>query len=106
MELAVKRRFSLSMLVPALVCLGMTEALAQSQYPILDRIAGNVIAKYQNSSCEQILAERSQPPSGMKAEEEKRAIEILHNDPQMREHFLNMVAAPIANKLFECGMIP
>ena len=24
----------------------------------------------------------------------------------MRAHFLNKVAAPIANKMFECGMIP
>jgi hypothetical protein len=24
----------------------------------------------------------------------------------MREQFLNKVAAPIANKMFECGMIP
>jgi hypothetical protein len=28
------------------------------------------------------------------------------HDPQMRTEFLNRVAAPIANKLFECGMIP
>ena len=31
---------------------------------------------------------------------------LLRNDPQMRTAFLNQVAAPIANKLFECGMIP
>jgi hypothetical protein len=37
---------------------------------------------------------------------EQRAIQALRNDPQMRTEFLNLVAAPIANKLFECGMIP
>jgi hypothetical protein len=31
---------------------------------------------------------------------------MLHNDPNMRNEFMNRVAAPIANKLFECGMIP
>jgi hypothetical protein len=31
---------------------------------------------------------------------------MLRNDPQMRTEFLNRVAAPIANKLFECAMIP
>jgi hypothetical protein len=31
---------------------------------------------------------------------------MLRNDPQMRTEFLNRVAAPITNKLFECGMIP
>ena len=37
---------------------------------------------------------------------EQRAIAMLKQDPQMRQYFLNKVAAPIANKLFECGMIP
>jgi len=37
---------------------------------------------------------------------EQRALQILRNDPQMRTEFLNRVAAPIANKLFECGLIP
>jgi hypothetical protein len=30
----------------------------------------------------------------------------LKNDPKMREQFLNKVAGPIANKMFECGMVP
>jgi hypothetical protein len=38
--------------------------------------------------------------------EEQRAITILHNDPQMRHAFMDRVAAPIANKMFECGVIP
>ena len=33
-------------------------------------------------------------------------IGLLKNDPQMRTAFINQVAAPIANKMFECGMIP
>jgi hypothetical protein len=37
---------------------------------------------------------------------EQRAMQALRNDPQMREAFINKVAAPIANKMFECGMIP
>jgi hypothetical protein len=37
---------------------------------------------------------------------EQRAVQALRNDPQMRTAFINQVAAPIANKLFECGMIP
>jgi len=28
------------------------------------------------------------------------------NDPQMRAAFINGVAAPIANRLFECVLIP
>jgi hypothetical protein len=29
-----------------------------------------------------------------------------HSDPQMRAAFIDRVAAPVANKMSECGMIP
>jgi hypothetical protein len=81
-------------------------ASAQESYPIMNKIAQKVIQKYQTSSCEQLAMEKSQPPTGKKAAMEQRAVEMMHNDPQMRTAFINQVAAPIANKLFECGMIP
>jgi len=31
---------------------------------------------------------------------------MLRNDPQMRQAFVDKVAAPIVNKMFECGLIP
>jgi hypothetical protein len=65
-----------------------------------------VVQQYQTSSCQQLAQEKSQPPTGQKAQLEQRAITTLRNDPQMRTAFMNQVAAPIANKLFECGMIP
>jgi len=76
--------------------------VAYAQYPIMDRVAEKVIQKYQSSSCEQLWAQKSQP----KSEEEQRVIGFLKGDPQMRQAFLNKVAGPIANKMFECGMIP
>ena len=33
-------------------------------------------------------------------------IQMLQGDPQMRTVFIDEVAAPIANKMFTCGMIP
>ncbi|MGO9266439.1 MAG: hypothetical protein ACLPXZ_12140 [Mycobacterium sp.] len=72
------------------------------QYPILDAVANKVIQKYQNSSCPQLMAQRDQP----RGPEEQHAIQLLRGDPQMRQAFIDRVAAPIANKLFECGMIP
>jgi len=77
---------------------------AQDQHPILDQVAHKVIQKYQTSTCQQLWAEREnkQPPSP----QEQKAIQFLRTDPQMRALFLNRVAAPIANKMFECGMIP
>jgi hypothetical protein len=75
---------------------------ASAQYPILDRVANKVIQKYQQSSCEQLWKKRQQPPS----EQEQRVIQFLRNNPDMRTYFINQVAAPIANKMFQCGLIP
>ena len=82
----------------------MLGAAGAQQFPIMDQIAQRVIQKYQNSSCQQLAMQRSQP--SQRSEMEQRAIGILQSDPQMRMQFINMVAAPIANKLFECGLIP
>ena len=74
------------------------------QFPIMDKIADKIVQKYQTSSCEQLWQQKSQkaPPS----EQEQKAIAMLKSDPQMRTAFINKIAAPIANKMFECGMIP
>ena len=84
--------------VSALVIAGV----AYAQYPIMDAVANKVIQKYQSSSCEQLWQQKGQ----QKGPEEKRAVEMLRNDPQMRTAFFNKVSAPIVNKMFECGMIP
>src|SRR5271165_935029 len=73
---------------------------AQAQgYPIADAVANKIIQKYTSSSCEQLWVKKEQhaPPTM----EEQRAITMLHNDPQMRAEFINKVAAPIANKMFD-----
>jgi|SRR5262245_28767780 len=98
------RRAYLLALVSLLLPVGM--ARAQESFPIMEQVAQKVIQKYQTSSCQQLAQQKSQPPSGQKAQMEQRAVQALRNDPQMRTEFLNRVAAPIANKLFECGMIP
>ena len=80
--------------------------VAVAQYPIMDRVADKVIQKYQTSSCEQLWQEKAQKQGQPKPEMEQRAIQMLRQDPQMRQAFFNKVAAPIVNKMFECGMIP
>jgi len=75
---------------------------AGGQGRILDMVASKVVTKYQSASCEQLWQQKGQP----KSEEEQRAVQFLKNDPQARAAFLNQVAGPIANKMFECGMIP
>jgi transposase-like protein len=99
------RKFSyLFVLLSLLLQTGI--AGAQESYPLMEKISQIVIQKYQTSSCQQLAMERSQPPTGQKDQMKQRAIQLLRNDPKMRTEFINRVAAPIANKLFECGMIP
>ena len=76
------------------------------QYPMMDKVVQKVIQKYQTSSCAQLAQEKSQPKTGKQAQMQDRAVEMLRDDPAMRTTFINQVAAPIANKLFECGMVP
>lgn len=88
------------MLTFALVATG-GDASAQ-QYPIMDEIAHKVVQKYRSASCEQLWQQRGQP----KSPREQEAIQALRDDPQMRAAFIDRVAAPIANKMFECGLLP
>jgi hypothetical protein len=76
--------------------------IAGAQGQILDMVADKVVAKYRNATCEELWEKKGQP----KSQEEQRAVEFLRNDPQARTAFLDRVAGPIANKMFECGMIP
>jgi hypothetical protein len=80
----------------------MVGVAGAGQFPILDAAAQKVVQKYQQASCEDLWKQKGQP----KTEMEQRVIKLLQSDPQMRQEFINQVAAPIANKMFECGMIP
>jgi hypothetical protein len=86
----------------ALLC----AAVNAQDHPIMDRIADKVIQKYQQATCEQLWQERAQKGKAPKPQMEQEALDMLKSDPQMRAAFINKVAAPIANKMFECGMIP
>ena len=93
-----------SLFMAAIVLLGA--AVNAQDHPILDRIADKVVQKYQQSTCEQLWQERAQKGKAPKPQMEQEALQMLKSDAQMRSAFINKVAAPIANKMFECGMIP
>ena len=87
--------------VAGVLCAIAAVAVAQ-QYPLLDMIADNVIQKVQGSSCEELWKNREKP----KGEREQELIQLMRTDPQARKIFLDKVAAPLANKMFECGLFP
>jgi len=86
----------------ALVLGLIVAGIAAAQYPLLDMAADRVVQKYQSATCEQLWEQRGKP----KSQEEQNLIQLLRGDPQMRTVFINKIAGPVANKMFECGMIP
>ena len=94
----MNRKLHLHAILPALLLTG----IASADYPIMNMVADNVIDKYQNASCEALWEEKGKP----KSDRAKEAIQLLKDNPQMRTEFIDKVAAPVVNKMFECGMIP
>jgi hypothetical protein len=75
---------------------------AHAQNMMLDYAADRVIQKYTTSTCDELKAMRDKPQT----EKEKLALDFLRGDDQARKAFIDKIAAPVANKMFECGMFP
>lgn len=73
-----------------------------AQGMLLDFAADKVINKYKSATCDELKAMKGEPPT----EKEKMAIQFLRDDEQARVAFINKIAAPVLNKMFECGIIP
>lgn len=85
-----------------LIAASFGAGIASGQGAILDMVADTVIQKYQSATCEQLWAAKAAPKSAR----EQEAIQFLKNDPQARTVFINKIAGPVINKMFECGMVP
>jgi hypothetical protein len=85
-----------------ILALMVADTASAQQGMLLDFAADKVIKKYQTSTCDELKAQRKDPPT----DKEKEAIEFLRNDSQARIFFINKIAAPVLNKMFDCGMIP
>ena len=94
------KRIGLFVLAVAMLYVSVGSA---QQYPVMDMVANKVIQKYQTSTCEQLWQQKAKKTP---SQEEQNAIAMLKSDPQMRAAFIDKIAAPVANKMFDCGMIP
>ena len=74
---------------------------ASAQGMLVDFAADKVITKYQTATCDELKAQKKQPPT----DKEKEAVEFLRSDSQARIFFINKIAGPVLNKMFDCGMI-
>ncbi|OCR01184.1 hypothetical protein BCD67_17635 [Oscillatoriales cyanobacterium USR001] len=79
---------------------------------LLNIVSNFVIQKYQSTSCQELA--KMKPPANRSASNtgtpeailQAKAIEMLQKNPEMRKKFINRVAGPIANKMFDCKLIP
>jgi hypothetical protein len=94
----VSKSFGVTVFVATLIAAGAVAA----QGMLVDDAADKVIKKYQAASCDQLKAQKAEPPS----EKEKIALALLRDDPKARVAFVDKIAAPVLNKMFECSMIP
>jgi hypothetical protein len=97
------KRFPVLIVLPALLFAGAAPA---QEFPVVDRIAQKLIAKYQNATCEQLWEEKAKGQGQPKSQREQEAIQILQGNPQMQQALFSQVATPIVTKMFQCGMIP
>ena len=79
-------------------CVGVASA---QDNPLMQKVAAKIVDKYQKTPCADLIAKKQQPPS----DELKKVMAMLKANPDLRTKFISMVAAPIANKMFDCGMI-
>ena len=94
----MKKLIGSAVLVSVVVLAGAVAA----QGVLVDAAADKVIKKYEGTSCDQLKALKAEAPS----EREKIALDLLKADPKARVAFVDKIAAPVLNKMFECNMIP
>jgi hypothetical protein len=94
----VSKSISVVVFVSALIAAGSVAA----QGMLVDAAADKVIKKYQAATCDQVKTQKLEPPS----EKEKITLDMLRDDPKARVAFVDKIAAPVLNKMFECSMIP
>jgi len=94
----VSKSIGVVVCVSALIVAGAVAA----QGVLVDAAADRVIKKFEAATCDQLKAQKSEPPS----EKEKIALDLLRDDPKARVAFIDKIAAPVLNKMFECSIIP
>jgi hypothetical protein len=94
----MNRLIGTAVFASVMVVAGATAA----QGVLVDAAADKVIKKFEAATCDELKAQRNEPPS----EKEKIALDLLRDDPKARVAFIDKIAAPVLNKMFECSIIP
>ena len=81
---------------------GNASELGEVEGKAVNLAAAEVIRQFEGASCEQIKARKDEPPTAAK----KAAIALLRDNEKARVAFIDRIAAPVLNKMIECGMAP
>ncbi len=84
------------------VSIMIAAGVVAAQGMLVDAAADRVIKKFEAATCDQLKAQKNEPSS----EKEKIALNLLRDDPKARVDFIDKIAAPVLNKMFECNIIP
>ncbi len=88
--------------VAVFVSASIAAGVVAAQGVLVDAAADKVIKKFEAATCDQLKAQKGEPAS----EKEKIALDLLRDDPKARVAFIDKIAAPVLNKMFECSIIP
>jgi hypothetical protein len=94
----MSRSIGTAVFASALIVAGAVAA----QGVLVDAAADKVIKKFETATCDQLKVQKNESPS----EKEKIALDLLRDDPKARVAFIDKIAAPVLNKMFECSIIP
>ena len=102
----MNRLFAVVVVLASVSVAAATVAQQPAPTPVMDAVAQKVIQKYQNASCADLMMKKTTTPTDEQAQKRAQAVQAMRDNPAMRQAFIDRVAAPIANKMFDCGMIP
>lgn len=86
--------------ITLVLCGAAYVAVQDHKYSEIDNLSQKVIDTYQRMSCEDIASKR-----GEITQVNERVVKVMHESVDIRRKFINRIAAPVANKLFACGLI-
>jgi hypothetical protein len=103
------RRFAVcaiacAILASAATVPGSAQMRAQMQTKIVTDAANSFVTKIQGESCSDFAAMLAKSKSGNSSP--SKAATMMKSNPDARTQFVNIVAAPLLNKMIDCNLVP
>lgn len=90
--------------VPLLVAAALaTPAVAAPGEAAVDRAAAAVVRLFGQASCSDLAAMKTKQRDPAM---QRKVLDLMKRNPQLRARFINRVAGPIANKMLDCELVP